>query len=237
MCIVTLSGAVGFLAYKKFSNSDSLPKQNEAPPDVTVQKSSTGSQTITGQASVIDGDTIEIHGKRIRLFGIDAPESSQTCTNSEGKEYRCGQRSASALADKIKGHAVECRQKDIDRYGRVVAVCLAGGEDINAWMVAQGWAIAYRQFSTDYVDRERNAANSKIGIWQGKFEPPSAWRSNHPDGRPAFGNSSSNSQRPTKPRQAVYYRPGDISGTRYPNLEECNQVRQQAGSVGVCVMK
>src|SRR5262249_53770827 len=163
---------------------ESLPKQNEAPPEVTVQRPSTGSQTITGQASVIDGDTIEIHGKRIRLFGIDAPESSQTCTNSEGKEYRCGQRSANALDNKIRGHRVECRQKDIDRYGRVVAVCLVGGEDINAWMVAQGWAIAYRQFSLIYVDQERNAANAKLGIWQGKFELPWEWRRNHPERPP-----------------------------------------------------
>ena len=235
--IVVLSGAVGFLAYQKFLNSESLPKQNEGPPDVTAQRPSAGSQTITGQASVIDGDTIEIHGTRIRLHGIDAPESSQTCTNSEGKEYRCGQRSANALDDKIRGRTIECRQKDIDRYSRVVAVCLVGGEDINAWMVDQGWAIAYRQFSTDYVSQERNAANSKIGIWQGKFELPSVWRSNHPDRRPAFGNSSSTSQRPTKSRGAFYYPPGNLSGTRYLTMTECEQAWQQAGSVGICVMK
>lgn len=93
-------------------------------------------QTIVGQASVIDGDTIEIHGARIRLFGIDAPEGGQTCT-AQGKAFACGRRAAFALADKIGRQVVECQPKDRDRYGRVVAVCRVGGEDVNGWMAAQ----------------------------------------------------------------------------------------------------
>jgi len=111
----------------------------------------------------------------IRLFGIDAPESGQPCT-AQGKAYRCGQQAANALADKIRGHTVECRQRDTDRYGRVVAVCIIDGEDVNGWMVAEGWALAYRQYSSDYVDHERRAANSKRGMWRGEFEQPWEWR-------------------------------------------------------------
>ena len=132
-------------------------------------------QTIAGQASVIDGDTIEIHGTRIRLFGIDAPEGAQTCT-VQGKSFPCGRRASFALADKIGRQAVECQPKDRDRYGRVVAVCRVGGEDINGWMVAQGWALAYRYYSTDYVSQERRAESAKAGMWQGEFQPPWDWR-------------------------------------------------------------
>lgn len=132
-------------------------------------------QSIVGRASVIDGDTIEIHGTRIRLFGIDAPEGAQTC-DLRGKTYRCGQQAALALSDKLGNKTVECRPKDRDRYQRVVAVCTVAGEDINAWMVAQGWALAYRYYSRDYVTQEQRAADAKLGVWQGKFEAPWDWR-------------------------------------------------------------
>lgn len=134
-----------------------------------------GADAITGRASVIDGDTLEIHETRIRLYGIDAPESDQLCTVA-GKQSRCGQRAALALADKIGSRLVACQPKDRDQYDRVVAVCRAGGEELNAWMAAQGWAMAYRQYSADYVPQEKSAAASKLGIWQGEFVPPWDWR-------------------------------------------------------------
>jgi endonuclease YncB( thermonuclease family) len=89
---------------------------------------------------------------------------------------RCGQQAAFALADMIGNKTVECRPKDRDRYGRVVAVCLAGGKDLNAWMVANGLALAYRQYWTDYVSQEQQAAGSKLGMWRGEFIPPWEWR-------------------------------------------------------------
>lgn len=132
-------------------------------------------EPITGRASVIDGDTIDIHGTRIRLHGIDAPESRQSCVVG-GKRWRCGQRAAFALANKIGKRPVSCEPKDRDRYNRVVAVCRAGGIDLNAWMVAEGWALAYRRYSADYMRQEGEASRAKVGIWQGDFVPPWEWR-------------------------------------------------------------
>jgi endonuclease YncB( thermonuclease family) len=146
---------------------------------VTVASSAIGTATaqspIVGVASVIDGDTLDIHGKHIRLHGIDAPESGQVC-EKDGKRYRCGQRAALALADKIGRVTVRCEQHDIDRYKRIVAVCSLGNVNLNAWMVRQGWAIAYRQYSRDYVDDESAAQAEKAGIWAGRFIEPSKWR-------------------------------------------------------------
>ena len=130
---------------------------------------------LLGQASVIDGDTLEIHGQRIRLHGIDAPESGQTCT-AGGQTYRCGQKAAQALSDKIGQQTVRCEQRDTDKYGRAVAVCRIGAEDLNAWMTLQGWALAYRQYSKDYVSQEQEAQAAKRGVWTGTFQAPWDWR-------------------------------------------------------------
>jgi endonuclease YncB( thermonuclease family) len=104
---------------------------------------------------VIDGDTIEIRGQRIRLFGIDAPESRQACTDQAGASYRCGQKAAQALDYRISDGVVRCEPKDRDRYGRVVAVCRAYGEDLSAWMAGLGWALAFRR-SVSNTCRRRN---------------------------------------------------------------------------------
>lgn len=133
-------------------------------------------EDITGVASIIDGETIEIHRQRIRLFGIDAPESSQLCVRSTGERWRCGQQGSFALADQIGRATVRCEHRDVDRYGRVVAVCFKGAEDLNRWMVVNGWAVAYRRYSRDYVADEDIARRNRFNIWSGDFDMPWDWR-------------------------------------------------------------
>ncbi|WP_412026662.1 thermonuclease family protein [Deinococcus yunweiensis] len=133
--------------------------------------------TTTGIPSVIDGDTLDIRGTRFRLHGIDAPESAQTCRRN-GQAYRCGQQVALLLAAKVRNRNVTCTQRDRDRYGRVVAVCrlTTTGEDLNAWLVRQGWAVAYTAYSRDYVVQETLARRNRVGLWAGSFERPEIWR-------------------------------------------------------------
>ena len=133
------------------------------------------SADITGVASVTDGDTLRIGVDRVRLHGIDAPESKQTC-RAGGEPWRCGASATRALCERIAGRPVECAERDRDRYGRVVAVCRVAGTDVNAWMVEQGWAVAYRKYSTDYVSHERAAKAARRGMWRGEFAVPSRWR-------------------------------------------------------------
>ncbi len=130
---------------------------------------------MTGQASVIDGDTLEIHGQRIRLHGIDAPESGQLCYIG-GKRWRCGKDAANVLADLIDRRPVTCQERDRDRYGRIVAVCRFAGVDLGAWLVTSGLALAYRRYSTAYVSHEDAARVAKAGMWRGEFVPPWEWR-------------------------------------------------------------
>jgi endonuclease YncB( thermonuclease family) len=144
------------------------------------QDAETPTGALTGTADVIDGDTLELGGTRIRLYGIDAPEMHQRCYDENGTADSCGQIAAAMLRQRIGGGAVACDPRDTDRYGRTVAVCRAGGADLNEWMVENGWAVAYRHYSLDYVAAEDDARARHAGIWAGRFENPRAWRREHP---------------------------------------------------------
>jgi endonuclease YncB( thermonuclease family) len=133
---------------------------------------------LVGKVSFIDGDTFKIQGRRIRLFGMDAPETRQVCVVNK-REYMCGRNAALALAGHIGQQTVICDARDLDRYGRIVAVCTVGGEDIGAWMVLSGWALAFRRYSVDYVDEENTAHKNHVGMWRGNFIPPWEWRKLH----------------------------------------------------------
>ena len=125
---------------------------------------------------VIDGDTLDLAGTRVRLFGIDAPESKQTCRDKSNVVYLCGQTVTKALRDLVRDKDISCEQRDIDRYKRVVAVCHAGSSNVNEWMVHQGHAVAYRKYSWDYVAAEDEAKREKRGLWAGTFTSPEQFR-------------------------------------------------------------
>ena len=137
-------------------------------------------QELTGRASIIDGDTIEIAGERIRIWGVDAPESGQTCVRG-GQEWRCGQRSALALSSWIGPRALACMEQDRDRYDRSVANCSVGSQDVGEWLVRQGWAIEYTQYSDGrYQVAEQAARGAGLGVHAGSFTPPWEWRRQQP---------------------------------------------------------
>ena len=132
---------------------------------------------IVGQASVIDGDTIEIHGTRVRLFGIDAPESAQTCHDADEKAYRCGQQAANAVAEFVGSQTVTCVQRDVDRYGRTVAVCRACGIDVADWLVRAGLALDWPRYSKGaYTAAQKAADGGHVGMWRGPFVEPWLYR-------------------------------------------------------------
>ena len=131
---------------------------------------------ISGIPRITDGDTIKILNKRIRLHGIDTPEKKQICIRNS-KEYKCGQEATTALAKKIDRKTVVCKvQNKLDRYKRYVGVCFLGDLNLNKWMVRNGYAVAYRRYSKDYIQEENYAKKNKIGLWSGHFIHPEKWR-------------------------------------------------------------
>jgi endonuclease YncB( thermonuclease family) len=132
-------------------------------------------ELFAGRASVIDGDTIEIHGQRIRLEGYDAPESAQLCYAGE-IPVRCGQQAGLYLDDLLEGKTVVCYSTSRDKYDRLLATCSFDDLDIGAIMVESGNAMAYRRYSSRYIPQEKFARANGIGIWSMSFTAPWDWR-------------------------------------------------------------
>ncbi len=135
-----------------------------------------------GTAHVIDGDTLILRGKRIRLAGIDAPELHQSCRRFNGSNWACGRRAKEALHALVRGKRISCRAIDKDVYGRIIAFCRIvfdrehEGKDVGLALVEEGLAIARADAPLSYHRAQRQARNARTGLWQGLFEDPAEWR-------------------------------------------------------------
>jgi endonuclease YncB( thermonuclease family) len=132
---------------------------------------------ISGRARVIDGDSLNVAGTRIRVFGIDAPEWRQRCRAADGHLYRCGRWAFRALAQRLRSGPVRCVPRARDRFARMVATCYQGNDDVARWLVTQGLAVDWPRYSGGtYADAEDTARGAARGLWQGAFVRPWDWR-------------------------------------------------------------
>jgi endonuclease YncB( thermonuclease family) len=136
-----------------------------------------GAETIQGKPRIVDGDTIEIASTKIRLQGIDAPETDQLCLDAKGEKWACGVAARDALSAFSHNQPWSCEINGHDRYGRSLGTCSIPGQDINQWMVRSGWAMAFVKYSDRYIGQEATAHDAKAGIWAGAFIAPWNWRS------------------------------------------------------------
>ncbi len=174
---------------------------------------------LEGRASVVDGDTIEIAGQRVRFDGIDAPESAQQCDDANGVSYKCGARAAQALdAFLAKSRPIRCDFVEWDQYGRYVGKCFrADGTSVAEWLVANGHALDWPRYSGGaYAALQAKARDGKKGIWKGAFEEPWAWRAAHraeeqSTSTPAFASSGGECDikgNISKKGERIYHVPG-----------------------------
>ncbi|MGY6646569.1 MAG: thermonuclease family protein [Salinarimonas sp.] len=156
---------------------EQAPWQDARAPTPDEQVAGSASAThdlphLTGPVRVVDGDTIRLGEHRIRLHGIDAPESDQACLDPQGAPWACGDVATERLVELIGDDPVHCTQRDIDRYRRIIGECFADGTNLNAALVAEGLAFAYRRFSRDYAALEDAAREAGRGIWAGTVQAP-----------------------------------------------------------------
>ena len=136
---------------------------------------SAASADLTGTALIVDGDTITISGNKIRLSGIDTPEKNQTCRKAS-ITWRCGYEASETLRNWTYTKEVRCIGDTKDRYGTLIANCFVDGYSVNARLVYEGLALAYRKYSKQYVPEEDKARARKRGMWAGEFVAPWDWR-------------------------------------------------------------
>jgi endonuclease YncB( thermonuclease family) len=154
-------------------------KRAQAPISAALdrQKAQRGLSYCAGRQRGVDGDTLEIHGTRIRLWGIDAPESSQLCRGEDSLQYRCGAKAANELDTFISKRPVSCIPISLDQYGRTVATCSVGGVDLGEWLVRNGLALDWPQYSRGRYDEvQREAEHAGRGLWEGSYVEPWLFR-------------------------------------------------------------
>jgi endonuclease YncB( thermonuclease family) len=131
---------------------------------------------ISGTPRIVDGDTVEIGQTKIRLLGIDAPETDQICLDAEGQRWACGIAARDQLIRYSNGRLWECTMTGTDRYGRSLATCFIEGEDVSKWMIRSGWALSFIRYSHSYDGDEVAAREARAGLWAGSFIAPWDWR-------------------------------------------------------------
>ena len=163
ICLITFASSNTFI-------TDAIAQNHPPTEDFTISRN-----VIVTRVS--DGDSLRSGKLRIRLFGIDAPEKNQQCTNADGAKWACGE-AAQKMLESLVANApyLQCDLIDTDRYGRAVMKCFAGETDLGAALVRAGLALAYRQYSSTYRADEDSAKTAKLGMWSGAFTAPWAWR-------------------------------------------------------------
>jgi endonuclease YncB( thermonuclease family) len=130
---------------------------------------------------IMDADTVDAGTVKIRLNGMDAPESDQRCLDAHGTVWNCGLDATAKLEAYTHGRPWSCQLTGADRYGRAIGTCFVNGEDVNRWLVRNGWVLAFRRYSTIYVADEDYAREHQLGLWSGAFIAPWDWRHRGPE--------------------------------------------------------
>ena len=130
----------------------------------------------SSKVKVVDGDTIHLYGKKIRFSGIDTPEIKQVCKKNN-EVIKCGIQAKELLINMIGNNRVKCVNEGVDRYKRILAECFVNNQSLSKYLIREGFAFAYRKYSTKFIEDENYAKKNKKGMWSMTFEYPWDYRS------------------------------------------------------------
>lgn len=136
-------------------------------------------RSMSGPAVAIDGDTLDMSGEHIRLFGIDAPEGQQACQR-DNQTWNCGQEAKRLLSEMVAGKVVECEPIDRDAYSRTVARYYVGERELGAVLVLKGLAVTLSNGAETYSVEEATSKRFKLGLWGSVFQTPAEYRAANP---------------------------------------------------------
>ena len=196
-----------------FANKDSMLMVSLLILLSSITGSSVLAESFSGHVGFYDADTLHVGEKKVRLFGIDAPEMDQTCLRFEGVIWQCGRWAAAEAKARFNDKVASCDALYQDRYGRTVARCFVDGKDVAEYLVRAGIAMSYRKYSLDYIDAEKLAVFNSRGIWTSALDAPSDYRASKQqasqrlsDGCRIKGNISSSGHIYHMPGQRFYER-------------------------------
>ena len=141
-----------------------------------LSETSSVAETRRGAPQIVDADTVYLGSTKIRLRGIDAPETDQLCLDSNGRRWSCGIEARTRLEAHSNGRIWVCQLHGLDFYGRHLGSCTIDGNDVSSWLVRSGWALAFRRYSNAYTRDEAYAREERNGLWSGAFIAPWDWR-------------------------------------------------------------
>ncbi len=180
-------------------------------------------QVISGPVHVVDADTLDVGDTRVRLHGIDAAEVAQMCELADGRRWACGRWASDQVTALYDGAWAICDRLNTDRYGREVARCRVDGADIGERLVREGLAEAYRRYSLDYVDAEKEAWFAGKGVWRGRVQAPADYRADRATAapQPTRADTSCAIKGNISASGHIYHMPGqrDYAATRISTLK------------------
>lgn len=150
-----------------------LPKKKETK---TAKFNPFNYPAITGISRIIGGDTLALNGRAVKLFGVAAPDISQTCADASGRGYKCGHQAISWLSGWLADNEIKCYILNEDERGVLTGVCMLGPYDIGAALINAGWAVADVRQTQIYLPYQNQALSNKRGLWQGEFYMPWDWQ-------------------------------------------------------------
>ncbi len=156
--------------------SNSTTKNREKAKQKSTSFNLAAYPKISGSISAVRANVFYINGRYVRLYGVDAPDTDQVCSDANGSAYNCGEEAISWIRGWIDQNTIDCYLLKVEPNGTNSAICIWGEYDIGAALVGAGWGVVNANETDIYKPYEAKAQSESSGLWKGTFYSPQDWR-------------------------------------------------------------